>query len=335
MIDEAIRSGARLEKAANILGLSDRTVIRWRQEGFREDLRKGPKTKPSHALTQEEKDLIIKIAVSKEMRDLSPKQIVPILADQDFYLASESSFYRVFRERGMQKHREPSKPAVHNRPRAYQATGPNQVWSWDITYLKSEVKGQFFYLYIFMDIWSRMIISAKVFPEESMDHSSSMFLAACQDHGVDPENLVLHSDNGGPMKGSTMLATLQRLGVVPSFSRPKVSNDNPYSESLFRTFKYRPDYPSKPFTKIVETQNWVDAFVAWYNNEHLHSAIRFITPADRHYGKEEAILSKRQRVYEKAHRQEPSRWSKSTRNWKPVGSVYLNPDKRSEMLKAA
>ncbi len=335
MIDEAIRSGARLAKAAEIPGLSDRTIIRWRQEGSKGNLRKGPKTKPSHALTQEEKDLIIKIAVSKDMRDLSPKQIVPKLADQGVYLASESSFYRVFQERDMQKHREPSKPATHNRPRAYQATGPNQVWSWDITYLKSEVKGQFFYLYIFMDIWSRMIISAKVFPEESMGHSSSLFLAACQGHGVDPENLVLHSDNGGPMKGSTMLATPQRLGVVPSFSRPKVSNDNPYSESLFRTFKYRPDYPSKPFTTIEGAQNWVDAFVAWYNNGHLHSAIRFITPIDRHYGKGKAILSKRQRVYEKAHRQKSSRWSTSTRNWEPVDSVYLNPDKQSEMLKAA
>jgi transposase InsO family protein len=269
------------------------------------------------------------------MRDLSPQQIVPILADQGLYIASESSFYRVFRERNMQNHREPSRPATHTRPRAYRATGPNQVWSWDITYLKTGVKGQFFYLYLFMDVWSRMIVAAKVFPEESTEHSSSLFLSACQSQGVDPEGLILHSDNGGPMKGSTMLATLQRLGVIPSFSRPKVSNDNPYSESLFRTLKYRPEYPSKPFSTLEEAQGWVDTFVAWYNNDHLHSAIRFITPADRHYGKEEAILLKRQRVYQNARRKNPSRWSSSTRNWEPVKAVYLNPDNQSELLKAA
>lgn len=275
------------------------------------------------------------MATSKDMRDLSPKQIVPILADQGFYIASESSFYRVFRERNMQNHREPSQPATHTRPRAYRATGPNQVWSWDITYLKTGVKGQFFYLYLFMDVWSRMIVAAKVFPEESMDHSSSLFLSACQIQGVDPEGLILHSDNGGPMKGSTMLATLQKLGVIPSFSRPKVSNDNPYSESLFRTMKYRPAYPSQPFSTLEEAQGWVDAFVVWYNSDHLHSAIRFITPADRHYGKEEVILLKRQRVYQNARRQNPSRWSSSTRNWNPVGSVYLNPDNQTELLEAA
>jgi transposase InsO family protein len=235
----------------------------------------------------------------------------------------------------MQNHREPSRPATHTRPRAYRATGPNQVWSWDITYLKTGVKGQFFYLYLFMDVWSRMIVAAKVFPEESTEHSSSLFLSACQSQGVDPEGLILHSDNGGPMKGSTMLATLQRLGVIPSFSRPKVSNDNPYSESLFRTLKYRPEYPSKPFSTLEEAQGWVDTFVAWYNNDHLHSAIRFITPADRHYGKEEAILLKRQRVYQNARRKNPSRWSSSTRNWEPVKAVYLNPDNQSELLKAA
>lgn len=275
------------------------------------------------------------MATSKDMRDLSPKQIVPILADQGFYIASESSFYRVFRERNMQNHREPSQPATHTRPRAYRATGPNQIWSWDITYLKTGVKGQFFYLYLFMDVWSRMIVAAKVFPEESMDHSSSLFLSACQIQGVDPEGLILHSDNGGPMKGSTMLATLQKLGVIPSFSRPKVSNDNPYSESLFRTMKYRPAYPSQPFSTLEEAQGWVDAFVVWYNSDHLHSAIRFITPADRHYGKEEVILLKRQRVYQNARRQNPSRWSSSTRNWNPVGSVYLNPDNQTELLEAA
>jgi len=326
LVDEAVQCGARLDKAVDILGLSKRTIQRWRKHGPKKDMRKGPQTKPAHALTSKQKEQVIQIAVSKEMRDLSPKQIVPKLADQGMYIASESSFYRILRERKMQKHRESSKPAVHHKPKEHVAYGPNQIWSWDITYLKSPIKGQFYYLYIIMDVWSRLIVQAKVFPEESMEHSSRLIISACQSQGINPEGLILHADNGGPMKGSTMLATLQRLGVVPSFSRPRVSDDNPYSEALFRTVKYRPEYPSKPFTSLADAQKWVDAFVGWYNFDHLHSAIRFITPVDRHYGREEAILAARQQVYEQARAENPSRWSTKTRNWESVKIVTLNPE---------
>ena len=131
------------------------------------------------------------------------------------------------------------------------------------------------------------------------------------------------------MKGATMIATLQKLGVVPSFYRPRVSNDNPYSEALFRTMKYRPEYPSKPFATIKDAQAWLDVFVDWYNTEHLHSAIRFVTPDDHHYGREQEILKKRHRVYEEAHRRNPSRWSRSIRNWEPIRIIYLNPEKNT------
>lgn len=130
------------------------------------------------------------------------------------------------------------------------------------------------------------------------------------------------------MKGATMLATLQRLGVVPSFSRPGVSNDNPFSESLFRTLKYRPEYPSQPFKNEQEAQRWVDNFVRWYNTEHLHSEIRYVTPDDRHYGQEAAKLSKRKNVYELARKKNPGRWTRKTRNWKPVEAVHLNPERK-------
>jgi putative transposase len=146
--------------------------------------------------------------------------------------------------------------------------------------------------------------------------------------GVDPGKLVLHADNGGPMKGSTLLATLQRLGVVPSFSRPSVSDDNPFSEALFRTLKYRPNYPRKPFQSLVEALQWVEGFVRWYNEEHLHSGIRYVTPATRHSGGECPILANRHDVYTAAKRRTPRRWTQSTRNWSPVGAVYLNPIKQ-------
>ena len=329
LIDKAIESGARLEKAAAIMGISARTIIRWRQKGGGQDQRKGPLTAPANKLSKQERQQILDISNSAPFRDLSPKQIVPKLADQGVYLASESTFYRVLKEHEMLAHRQASKPAV-TRPKEHLATGPCQVWSWDITYLQTSVKGLFFYLYMVVDVWSRKIIAAQIFTEESMEHSSMLLAHACMINGVQPEELVLHSDNGGPMKGATMLATLQKLGVVPSFSRPSVSNDNPYSESLFRTMKYRPEYPSKPFENIEQAQLWVDGFVFWYNTQHLHSSIRYVTPDDRHFGREEQLLANRQKVYEKARSQNPMRWSKNIRNWNPVRAVWLNPEKKDE-----
>lgn len=330
LIDKAVESGARLKKAAAIMGISARTIIRWRQQRGGQDQRKGPSKAPANKLSEKERQQVLEISNSAPFRDLSPKQIVPKLADQGVYLASESTFYRVLKEHKMLTHRQASKPAVSHRPKQHVATGPCQVWSWDITYLKTSVKGLFFYLYMIVDVWSRKIIAAQVFAEESMDRSAMLLAHACMIHDVQPEELVLHSDNGGPMKGATMLATLHNLGVIPSFSRPSVSNDNPYSESLFRTMKYRPEYPSKPFESIDQAQSWVDGFVFWYNTQHLHSSIRYVTPDDRHYGREQYILANRREVYKKAWSRNPNRWSKEIRNWNPVHQVWLNPEKKDE-----
>ena len=327
LIDNAVASGARLKKAAKIIGLSARTIIRWRKSDTGDDQRGGPVEAPANKLSEQERQEIVDVANSAAYRDMSPKQIVPKLADQGIYIGSESSFYRVLKEQKMINHRQQSRPATHHRPNEHVATGPCQVWSWDITYLRSPVTGAFYYLYMFIDVWSRKIMAATVFTEESMDLSAQLFTYACFAHSVNPDGLVLHSDNGGPMKGSTMLATLQKLGVVPSFSRPMVSDDNPYSESLFRTMKYRPEYPSKAFDSLEDAQKWVDEFVCWYNTQHLHSAIRFVSPDDRHYGREGQILANRQKVYQRARRHHPNRWSRQTRNWNPVQQVRLNPTK--------
>ena len=142
-----------------------------------------------------------------------------------------------------------------------------------------------------------------------------------------PGQLVLHSDNGGSMKGSTMVATLRSLGVMASLSRPAVSNDNPYSESLFRTIKYRPEYPLEPFVDIAAARAWATTLVQWYNHEHRHSAIRFVTPAQRHAGLDRAILQRRSAVYAVARAKNPLRWKNSTRNWQHIDVVHLNPDK--------
>lgn len=330
LVEEAVRSGARREPACKILGLTARTLQRWGQQGGGDDRRQGPKSEPPNKLSVAERQRVLEIVNAPQYCDLSPNQIVPRLADDDLYVASEATMYRILREEELAAHRQRSQPAVRRRPKEHVATGPCQVFSWDITYLRSPVRGQYFYLYLILDVWSRKIMGAQVYGEESMDRAAELFQTTCRRHDLDPEGIVLHADNGGPMKGSTMLATLQVLGVVASFSRPRVSDDNPYSEALFRTLKYRPEFPSQPFASLAEARLWVEGFVVWYNTEHRHSAIRFVTPDERHYGRERAILKKRQRVYERARRQNPRRWSGSTRNWTPVETVYLNPEKPVE-----
>jgi len=328
LLAEAVAAGARLDRACTTIGLCVRTVARWRAEGGGKDGRRDAGVSPAHALSEEEKATIVAHATSSEYRDISPRQIVPLLADKGLYVASESSFYRVLHERDLMSHREPSKPRTHRKPTEHVATAPNMVWSWDITYLRSLVRGVFYYLYLVIDIFSRKVVAYAVHVEESAVFASELVEAACKREGVVRSTLVLHADNGGAMKGSTMLATLQRLGVVASFSRPSVSDDNPFAEAIFRTLKYRPGYPKKPFANLAAALAWVDGFVAWYNTEHLHSGIRFVRPADRHDGRDSAILAARHVVYSTAKTRTPRRWTGSTRNWTPIRTVRLNPEKR-------
>jgi transposase InsO family protein len=325
LVEEAVCAGARIDKACEQLGVCARSVARWRKEGGGEDRRKGPSTRAAHTLTKEEKRRILETANLPEYRNLSPRQIVPLLADRGIYIASESSFYRVLAEAGQLTHRSRAKPAGHRKPKEHIARRPNEVWSWDITYLRTLVRGQFYYLYLIVDVFSRKIVGFDVHADECADRAAELISRAVADEGVDRDKLALHADNGGPMKASTMLATLERLGVVASFSRPRVSDDNPFAEALFRTMKYRPGYPSKPFASLEAARAWVAAFVAWYNDEHLHSGIRFVTPAARHEGRDAAILAKRRGVYAAAKRRTPRRWTGDARNWTPVGPVFLNP----------
>jgi transposase InsO family protein len=325
LIQEAVESGARLWKACEVIGITVRSYQRWGKDQRKGDRRHGARSRPANALSQEEVAAIVAVASSVRFRDVAVSQLVPILAEEGLYVASESSFYRVLRREKLLKHRESSRERRHSRPQEYKASGPNQVWSWDITYLRAAVRGQFYYLYLVVDIWGRMIVAWQVAERECEQISSRLIAEACLRHGVAPDQLVLHSDNGGPMKGATLLATLQFLGIIPSFSRPHVSDDNPYSESLFRTLKYRPQYPAVAFESLEQAEAWVQEFVSWYNTEHRHSAIKFVTPAARHAGRELVLLERRKEVYEQAKKRNPARWSGATRNWQPIGEVSLNP----------
>lgn len=331
LIEEAVTSGASKASACETLGLDLRTVQRWEALGGGQDRRQGPRTVPHNKLTPTERKRIVDVATSPEFRDLSPRQMVPLLADAGVYVGSEATVYRVLNEEHLQTHRGPTRPPTHSRPKERTATAPNQVFCWDITYLRGPVTGAFFYLYLVEDLFSRAIVGWSVEATESAELASQLFLRICQERGIDPTGVVLHSDNGSPMKGATMLATLQRLGVVPSFSRPRVSDDNPFIESLFRTLKYRPGFPKQPFEDIEAAKNWVVSFVHWYNHEHLHSGIRYVTPWSRYEGHDADILAARSRVYTKARSKHPRRWSKGTRNWSPVEAVSLNPAQHSTL----
>ena len=324
VIAEAVLAGARQHEACALLGLSGRTLERWRT-GPAADAREGPHRAPPNKLTEAERRAVLTTVNAAAFRDLSPHQIVPRLADAGRYLASEATIYRILRAECQLRHRGKAKAAVPHPPRAHVASGPHQVWTWDITYLPTPVRGLFLYRYLIMDIWSRKVMGWAVHVEESADHAAHLLEASCRQHNLDPAGIVLHADNGGPMKGATMVATLERLGVLASFSRPSVSNDNPFSEALFRTLKYRPEYPERPFADLAAAQTWVAGFVGWYHDEHRHSALRFVTPAERHAGHDTAILAARHRVYARARAQHPARWSRTTRNWSPITNVYLNP----------
>lgn len=340
MIREAQEAGCRLHCACAELELSVRTFQRWVREGDEEMGADGRTTNvrpaPAHKLSEAEREQILAVANSAEFASLPPSQIVPTLADRGVYLASESSFYRVLKQASQQHHRGRAKKPSERVVTSHCAGGPNQVWSWDITWMPAAVKGQYFYWYMMLDVFSRKIVGHEVHVAESAELAALLMRRASLAEGLAGRSLVLHSDNGSAMKGATMLATLEYLGVAASFSRPRVSNDNAYAESLFRTCKYRPDYPNKAFGSLEEAQAWTQKFVRWYNQEHKHSGLKFVTPAQRHAGQADAILRNREQLYAAAKSSNPRRWSGQTRNWELQDEVWLNPERsQAKQLKQA
>ena len=233
-IDEAVAAGASQAAACALVGLDERTVQRWRTRPDLEDQRRGPTRRPGNALTATEEAELVALLTSKEFGGLSPHQLVAKLADQGRYFASEATMYRLLRRRRLLRHRDRARPRTRRRPREHVATGPNQVWAWDITYLPAGVRGTFWYLYSIIDVWSRKVVGWAVHDEQSDDFAAQLVEDACRREGVARGRLVLHADNGAAMKGKTMLVKLEELGVVPSFSRPRVSDDNAFPEALFR-----------------------------------------------------------------------------------------------------
>lgn len=339
LVKEAVVNGARKHKACEVIDISVRTLVRWEAAYGLEDKRRSRVFSPNNKLTEAERAAILSVINSMEYAHLPPCQIVPRLADKGQYLASESTLYRLLRAEKLLAHRGHSHAKRYHKPAELVATNSNQIWSWDITFLPTQVMGIFYYLYMVIDIYSRKIVGWTVETSQTAEHAAKLMTTCCSNENISRNQVTLHSDNGKPMKGATMLSTLQMLGIMPSFSRPAVSDDNPYSESLFKTVKYCPFYPKDKFATLEDAMAWVKEFVVWYNIEHHHSGIRFVTPMQRHLGLDEGILAHREAVYGNAKRRTPCRWSGNTRNWKPDNTVILNPATTttvvSEVLQAA
>jgi putative transposase len=327
LIGQAVQAGARQALACRELGLSSRTLQRWQHQavdGRPHALRQAPLNKLSH----QERRAVLEAANRTGFASLTPHQIVPKLADEGVYLASESTFYRVLKAAGQAARRGRSQSPRKRVLTTHRADGPNQVWCWDITWMPTTVKGRYFYWYMMKDIYSRKLVVSEVHESENSEQAATLLRRGCLKEQTAGRPLVLHSDNGTAMKGATMLASMQQLGVMPSFSRPRVSNDNAYAEALFKTAKYCPLWPERPFDTLDEARAWVHRFVNWYNEEHCHSGLKYVTPGQRHRGQAGSLLAHRIVVYETARASKPERWAGAIRNWDLDDVVYLNPERK-------
>lgn len=294
-------------------------------------------SKKVEAIFNAEREQILRVANEARFADMPPARIVPALADEGVYLASESSFHRVLRAHGQTQHRGRAKPPRASRPpTTHVASAPRQVWCWDMTYLPAQVAGRWFFLYLIMDLYSRKIVGFEVHANDDSAHATHLLKRTALAEGIHAmgNKPVLHGDNGATLKATTVLAMLNWLGVKASYSRPRVSDDNAFVESLFRTAKYRPEFPEHGFADLEAARAWATGFVHWYNLEHRHSGIRYVTPAQRHAGQDREILRARHELYTQARQNNPRRWSGATRNWSHIATVTLNPE-RTEVVTAA
>lgn len=331
-VDEAVSNGARYKQACNVIGIAASTLRRWRPAGgsVKEDGRpEATRPIPFRRLSEEERKTIVDTCNRAEFASLPPSQIVPILADRGEYIGSESTVYRELKRVGQLNHRGRAKARQKTgSPTTHLASAINQVWMMDVTWLPSRVSGKFYYLYMVEDLFSRFGVNWEVFEHENSENTchvveQSMWREKC---ALQPP--TLHRDNGSVLKSQTVMQKLRDLGISSSHSRPRVSNDNAFIESMFRTLKYSPRWPSQGFESLAAARCWANKFMAWYNNEHKHSALKFVTPAQRHRGEDEAILANRHEVYQQARANNPQRWSGETRNWQRESVMALNPEKK-------
>jgi putative transposase len=274
-------------------------------------------------LTSEEEQEFYQRANSQRFRDMNPAQIVAILASEGTYLASESTLYRILRKQKALEHRQHSKKPRATRPaQIYDVSSSDQVYSWDITWLKTDVRGIFNYAYTIIDLYDRSVVGWSIEENESDEHSARLFARVVRDMKILPQ--IVHADNGHPMRGVTLAVFLDDLLISRSYSRPRCSNDNAFIESYHKTLKYTVGYP-KMFTSIENARSWYADFVHWYNTEHLHSGLGYVTPHQKRFGEAQAIHATRNQTIANAREKNPLRWRQNrtySYKSKPVSFGY-------------
>jgi len=282
-----------------------------------------PEPRSHRCLTDAEERKVLDTLNSERFQDMAPGEVHATLLDEGVYLCSERTMYRILSKRGQSVIRRQSAPRLYAKPELL-ATRPNELWSWDITKLKGPVKWTSFYLYKVLDVFSRYVVGWMVATRESADLAKDLIAEACRKQEILPGTLTIHADNGSPMKAFTFAQLLTDLGVAKSHSRPSVSNDNPFSESAFKTLKYRPGYPER-FGSIEDARSFCRTFFTWYNTEHHHSGIAMLTPENVHYNSHQEVLNARSSTLVKAFQLHPERFVKGVPLVKKVPSmVWIN-----------
>lgn len=286
------------------------------------------------ALTSDEKTVVRETLNSERFQDQAPREVYATLLDEEQYLCSWRTMYRILAENHeIRERRDQLRHPVYAKPELL-ATHPNQVWSWDITKLRGPILWTSYYLYVILDVYSRCVVGWMIAEHESEELAQELIRATCEKQGIQPGLLTLHADNGGAMIAKSVAQLLIDLDVVKSHSRPHVPDDNPYSEAQFKTLKYRPDYPER-FGCLVEARTWAHSFFAWYNADHHHSGLGLLTPVVVHSGQAETVLQKRQQVLDLAYATHPERFVKHP----PVPAqlpvaVWINPPKLAAAVSA-
>ena len=266
-----------------------------------------PRPTPERALSQAEKAVVRQELNSQRFWDSSPRQVYATLLDEGTYLCHWRTMYRILDEyTEVRERRNQLQHPAYTQPELL-ATGPNQLWSWDITKLKGPAKWTYYYLYVILDVFSRYVVGWMIAERETASLARELIAASCTKQGIQPEQLTLHADRGSSMRSKSLALLLADLGVTKTHSRPYVSNDNPYSEAQFKTMKYRPDYPDR-FGSLADARSWARPFFEWYNHEHRHSGLGLMTPATVHYGQAQAVYQQRQQVLQVAYAAHPERF---------------------------
>jgi len=283
------------------------SFYRWRNrdDGSVKDRQSRPA--PPLALTHTERQDVLDVLHSERFVDQAPRDVYASLLDEGTYLCSVRTMYRILEaHQEVRERRNQRRHPCYTKPELL-ATAPNQVWSWDITKLKGPVKWTYYYLYVILDIFSRYVVGWMIARRELAALAKKLIEESCIKQGIQWDQMIIHSDRGSSMTSKPVALLLADLGVTKSHSRPYVSNDNPYSESHFKTMKYRPEFPER-FGSLEDSRSFGHIFFPWYNTEHYHSGIGFLTPEDVHYGRAEQIIKEREKVLKIAFEKHPHRF---------------------------